>query len=371
MTRTARMLTVGGFVRLLAETYPLAWAEPWDRVGLLAGDPIRPLRRVMVSLDADGGAVARAVEAGCDLLLTHHPAALDVDLPLTTDGPARVLVEALASGVALAAFHTNLDRSPDGGDALPRALGLEIVGPLESGFAHVATVTTFVPVDSESVVRSAMNDAGAGRIGLYEACTFSGRGTGRFMARPEAHPVVGEAGESASDESRLEAVCGPQEVSRVVAAIRSAHPYEEPVILVTESSLSRGAARLGRLCHTAGTETLASLAQRSAQALGVCVRVWGERTRGVHTVAVGNGSAGSLISAALAAGADVLLAGEVRYHDARAALDAGLAIIEAGHDATEWPLVAVLAHSARMVCGSDAEVIEETPTIPWWTTERP
>jgi putative NIF3 family GTP cyclohydrolase 1 type 2 len=64
-----------------------------------------------------------------------------------------------------------------------------------------------------------------------------------------------------------------------------------------------------------------------------------------------------------------MIVGEVRYHDAMAAVSAGLALVEAGHDATEWPLVDVLANACRTVLG-DAEVIQAAPSVGWWTVER-
>ncbi len=85
----------------------------------------------------------------------------------------------------------------------------------------------------------------------------------------------------------------------------------------------------------------------------------------MRRVAVGNGSAGSLVPDALRA-ADVLVAGEVRYHDALSAVAGGLSIIEAGHDATEWPLVGILA---RLIRESGIEVIEEPAATGWWTME--
>ena len=90
----------------------------------------------------------------------------------------------------------------------------------------------------------------------------------------------------------------------------------------------------------------------------------------MERIAVANGSAGSLIGDALRS-ADTLVAGEVRYHDALTASAKGLAIIEAGHDATEWPIVRVLADAVREVAAGVVPVTEETPACGWWTMEGP
>jgi putative NIF3 family GTP cyclohydrolase 1 type 2 len=87
-------------------------------------------------------------------------------------------------------------------------------------------------------------------------------------------------------------------------------------------------------------------------------------------VACGTGSAGSLIGDALAAGAQALIGGEVRYHDALEALEAGLAVVELGHDVTEWPLVRLLEDAVRSVTQIDQRTVHTLPAKPgWWTPE--
>ncbi len=260
-------LTVGHVLRSLLDAYPLEWAEDWDAVGLRVGDPAWPARRALVTLDANASTLGRAIDAGCDVLVTHHPPFLE---PLGEVTPASVpgalALEAARAGVAIISMHTNLDRSPAGATALPALLDLAIAEPLEA-------------------------------------------------------PVAGL----------------PSNV------------------------------RMGRLCTVEPT-TLRAFAVRIGSALGVQPRVWGDPGMVVASVAVGNGSVRSLIPAARAARADVLLGGEVRYHDALDAAASGLAVIEAGHDATEWPMVALLAAVVRGVLGDDA-VIEEPASIGWWTAK--
>lgn len=265
MSQTA--ITVGHVLRALVDAYPLEWAESWDAVGLRIGDPSWAVRRALVTLDANASAVDRAIQAGCDMLVTHHPPFLEPldDVTPATDTGALAL-RAARAGVAVVSMHTNLDRSPAGATALPSILGLDIIEPLET-------------------------------------------------------QVVG-----------------------LPASVR-----------------------MGRLCSVEQT-SLAEFATRIAAALGVQPRVWGDPQGTVESVAVGNGSVRSLIAASRAAGADVLLGGEVRYHDALDAAASGLAIIEAGHDATEWPMVALLASVVRGVLGDNA-VIEEPASIGWWTAK--
>lgn len=81
------------------------------------------------------------------------------------------------------------------------------------------------------IVREAMGKAGAGRIGNYEFCSFSSRGTGRFRPLAGANPAIGQVGELEQvEEERIEVTCDRELVEDVIKAIKSVHPYEEPVI---------------------------------------------------------------------------------------------------------------------------------------------
>ncbi len=90
-------------------------------------------------------------------------------------------------------------------------------------------LVVFVPPESLEPLRDALFAAGAGRIGDYERCCWYTEGTGTFLAGDEAAPAVGETGlEQRVHELRLETVYPAEQEAEVVAALRGAHPYEEP-----------------------------------------------------------------------------------------------------------------------------------------------
>jgi hypothetical protein len=90
-------------------------------------------------------------------------------------------------------------------------------------------LVVFVPLESLEAVRDAVFAAGAGRIGDYERCSWYTEGTGTFRPLPGASPTVGEVGEEERvRELRLETVFPAERQADVVAALRTAHPYEEP-----------------------------------------------------------------------------------------------------------------------------------------------
>jgi hypothetical protein len=90
-------------------------------------------------------------------------------------------------------------------------------------------LVVFVPADSLDAVRDAVFAAGAGRIGGYERCSWYATGTGTFLGGEGTNPAVGASGaEERVDEYRLETVFPEEAREAVVAALRAAHPYEEP-----------------------------------------------------------------------------------------------------------------------------------------------
>jgi hypothetical protein len=90
-------------------------------------------------------------------------------------------------------------------------------------------LVVFVPREALDPVREALFSAGAGRIGEYEKCSWYSAGTGTFLAGAGTSPSVGEQGrEERVSELRLETVFPEERQDAVVAALRGAHPYEEP-----------------------------------------------------------------------------------------------------------------------------------------------
>jgi len=93
--------------------------------------------------------------------------------------------------------------------------------------SHVKLVV-YVPVSHSEEVRHAMGEAGAGRIGNYDHCSFTFRGTGRFRGNENSTPTFGTRQILESvEEDRIEFTVGRDRLERVIAAMKSVHPYEE------------------------------------------------------------------------------------------------------------------------------------------------
>jgi hypothetical protein len=93
----------------------------------------------------------------------------------------------------------------------------------------VYTLCFYVPGDALETVKAAVFAAGAGRIGNYDQCCWQVRGQGQFRPLAGSSPTIGRQGElELVEEYRVEMVCREDCVRAVVAAMKAAHPYEEP-----------------------------------------------------------------------------------------------------------------------------------------------
>jgi len=85
-----------------------------------------------------------------------------------------------------------------------------------------------VPIEATDKLRQAISEAGAGKIGNYQFCSFSSIGIGRFLPSESARPAFGTVGVLEQvEEERIEVQCSRELLKTVVQVIRSNHPYEE------------------------------------------------------------------------------------------------------------------------------------------------
>ena len=332
--------TVAGVLAALDARAPFAKAAAWDPVGLQLGDPAAGVERLGLCHEVSEQVIAHAERASLDLLITYHPLLFTPTTRwLAGPTPSGRALRLARAGTALAALHTNFDAAPRGcAEALALALDLELDGGFGPAWgAESRKLVTFVPEPAADALLEAVVAAGGARIGLYTHCSFRSDGTGTFLAGEGASPAVGQRGKLAREpELRIEFALPAEREEDVVAALVAAHPYEEPAY---DLYVRRGEAGLvGRLGRPRTPLSLAELAARAGSALrSPHTRVAGDSARRIDRVAVLPGSGAGFLSAAAAAGADVVVTGDVDHHRARAALDRGLCVIDAGHAPTERP----------------------------------
>lgn len=370
--------TVRDVAGWLEARYPPHLAEEWDRVGLSVGDPDAAVSHVLLAVDVTDAVVAQAVEVGAELIVSHHPLLLrGVDAVRVDQPKGRVLTALIRAGVAVHTAHTNADSGADGvAEALASACGLVDLRPLRAAPADALDkVVTFVPhADSEAVI-DALAAAGAGALGAYERCAFTASGTGTFRPLDGAFPTVGSVGAIEQvPETRVEMVLPRSRRDAVVAALRAAHPYEEPAFDVFELApvaSELGLGRVGRLPAPMSADAFARAVAAAVPATAGGVKLGGSRERVVETVAVLGGAGDSMLDAARAAGVDAYVTGDLRHHPAQDFLahTGAPALIDVPHWAAEWLW---LPSAERVVLASAAEAganvrttVSRINTDPW------
>ena len=356
---------VSDIVGITSKIAPTHFAESWDNVGLQVGDPLSQVSRIMVALDPGRPAVEAAVESRCHLLITHHPF---IFTPLkkisAADETGRLAILALKNDLSIISLHTNLDIAQGGvNDLLAERLGVQGAQPLRiTGGDEFVKMALFAPHGFEEKLLNALSPFMA-PIGNYRDCSFQGEGVGRFTPLAGAEPFAGEVGTSHTEpESRVEFLLQKERITAAVAALKGAHPYEEPaydLYPVLNRGASRGLGRIGLLAEGVSSGDFARFVKERLSAAGV--RLVGDPARQVKKVALCGGSGASLLHEAVRKGADVLVTADVKYHEAREAEALGIAVIDAGHFSTEHPMVRGLAAQLKGALQAkrfEAEVFE-------------
>lgn len=341
----------------LDEIAPLRFAETWDNVGLIAGDPSREVRRAMLTIDYTAEVARETVESNCDLVISYHPPLFDAVKRLTAPS---LVFDAIGRGVAIYSPHTALDAAEGGtNDVLAEILGITKAAPLRAVTPspwHYKLVV-FVPRDAVDKVADAVFDAGAGWIGNYSQCSFRSDGTGTFLGQEGTNPTVGEPGKlERAPETRIETIVPSANLTAVVQALKESHPYEEPAFdLIQLATLpeTRGMGRIGEIAPIAREK----LISRIRDALGVSSLLIAGPTEGeAKLAACCAGAGGSLTGEALRQKADVYLTGEMRHHDALKAAAAGMTVICTLHSNSERVALPRYAQRIRETAGLEVVI---------------
>ncbi|KXB92630.1 dinuclear metal center protein, YbgI family [Veillonellaceae bacterium DNF00751] len=340
-------VTVGDIVAYLKELAPLSLKESWDNPGLLVGNPEEPVQKVMTTLDVMKEGVAYAVAQGVQLIVSHHPIIMKGVKALRTDTyDGQLYQQLLSHHIAVYCAHTNLDSARGGvNDVLAERLQLQHTTVFIPGWEDALyKIVVYVPHTHAVQLRSVLGKAGAGYIGKYRDCSFSVSGQGRFTPQDGTHPFIGMPGKAETvAEERIETIVPGSRLSAVIETMVAAHPYEEPaydIYPLKNEGEKLGLGRVGMLPKPlSGTEAL----HRVKEALGVQTLAFAGNTEVmVRKVAVLGGSGADFISQAKAAGAQLYVTGDVKYHVAQEAIKAGILLADGGHYGTESPVVPVL-----------------------------
>ena len=317
-----------------------------DPSGLLVGKKNSKVEKILTVLNPTLRVAEEAKENGCNLIVSHHPLfKKPVNDLVEGDYYSDIIRYLIKNDISLISFHTNFDLAKRGVSfLLAKELGLKNIRPLIplSAISDVETnelykMVVYCPEKFAEKIKSEIDRAGGGCIGKYDHCYFSAKGTGNFRPGDGTNPFIGKEGTVESvNEIRIETVVQEWNKDQVESAVRSAHPYEEPVIdfypLVNES----GSFGLGAIGEMNKKMTLRELALFVSKKLGTgTLRIASDgRNQKVSKIAVCGGSGSSSWKFALNNGADVFITSEFNHHMYQEA-SYFINIIDATHHATE------------------------------------
>lgn len=371
------MTRLSQLIHALEAIAPPALQAPYDNSGLLVGEPNAIVTGVLVTLDCIETTVEEAVETGCNVIVAHHPIIFGGLKSLTGKTYVeRTVIAAIRAKVAIYAIHTNLDSVLAQGvnGRIAQKLGLQDVTVLQPHPGTLSKLAVYTPRDATEAVAHAMFDAGAGRVGNYDRASFRTPGEGTFRPQEGASPAIGRIGDlERLAEDRLEVLVPRVLAKAVLAAAKTAHPYEEMAydlynVEATHPDFGMGAVGtlpqpmryaewLDYLCDAMDIEGL-----RVTEATG----------EHIERVALCGGSGSSLLKAAIGAGAQAFVTADFKYHEFFDA-DNRIVICDIGHYESERFTIDLLyelisrqfdTFAARMTSRDTNPVRYYVPTAP-------
>ncbi len=297
---------------------PIAYAEDFDNVGLLVGNQESKATGILVCHDALESVIDEAIAKKCNLVVCFHPILFTGLKKITGKNYVeRSVIKAIKNDIAIYAVHTALDNHPEGVNKIfGSALGLintKILIPKEN---FIRKLVTFTIPENADKVRNALFDAGAGTIGNYENCSFSSKGVGTYMGNEHSNPEIGARFEFVeAEEIKIEVTFEKQLESKILKALFESHVYEEvayEIIALQNKHQNIGLGLIGELENPMNEKEFMLFVKDKMQCEGI--RHSEFIGKPIKKVALLGGAGSFAIKNAIAAGANVFLTADLKYH---------------------------------------------------------
>ncbi len=331
-------MTVKTVAQILEELAPLDHAEDFDNVGLLVGDSSMTVDGILVTLDTIESVVDEAIANNCNLIVSFHPIIFNGLKKITGKNYVeRTVLKAIQNNIAIYAIHTALDNSPDGVNAkICEVLGLTNTKILIPKRNTIRKLNTYIPTAAADNLKEKLFEAGAGNIGNYSHCSFTLEGTGSYKAGENSNPTIGEIGKTHFEKETMVSVTYLRfSEDNILNALKKYHPYEEvayEIYSLENKNQNLGMGMIGELEEAIPEMSFLKHLKKTMEAQ--VVRHSSLRNKPIKKVAVLGGSGAFAIGAAKAAGADVFVTADVKYHQFYEA-ENKMVIADIGHFETE------------------------------------
>ena len=331
-------MTIQDIIEHLESIAAPALQESYDNARLLVGDKQWECTGVLTALDSTEGVIDEAISNNCNLIVAHHPIIFGGLKSITGKSYIeRTIIKAIKNDVAIYAIHTNLDNVSEGvNKVIADKLGLihqQILSPKNDQLRKLAV---YVPIENRENLQEALFAAGAGHIGKYSECSFSVAGTGTFLPGEGASPAEGAVGSrSTVKEEKLEVLYPVWKETAILSTMKANHPYEEVAYecyAISNLHQNVGSGMIGQLPQpVAATDFLKFIKERFGLAM---LKHTTLLEKPIRKVAVCGGAGSFLLQNAIAAGADIFITSDMKYHEFFDA-DGKIIVVDIGHYESE------------------------------------
>jgi dinuclear metal center YbgI/SA1388 family protein len=313
-------MTLQQIKTFLDNQYPLAFQESYDNAGLITGNLSQEITGVLISLDCTEAILAEAMAANCNMIVCHHPIIFKGLKKITgSNYVERVIIKAIKNDIAIYAAHTNVDNMHLGVNAkICEKLGLHNCSILAPTSGNLQKLYTYAPKANAEDVLQAVFAAGAGIIGNYSECSFVVSGTGSFKPGADAHPKIGQAGgpRELVDEVKIEVIYPKHLKNKVLQALSNLTYYEEKAYEILDLANTNqyiGSGMIGNLAQPMAADEFLRFVKNTFNC-GV-IKHTAILGKPIQKVAVCGGSGSFLTQNAIAAGADIYISSDMKYHE--------------------------------------------------------
>ncbi len=360
-------MIVQDVINHLEELAPLTYAEDFDNVGLLVGDKKTKLTGVLVTLDTLEAVIDEAIETNCNLIVSFHPIIFKGLKKITGKNYVeRVVLKAIKYDISIYSIHTALDNALQGvNDMICNQLKLINKRILIPQSETIKKLTTYVPKSEAEALRATLFSAGAGSIGNYKDCSFNVEGVGTFNGNENSNPTLGKKGNIHHEkETKISITYAKHIESKVLSTLFKTHSYEEVAYEITTLENKNQNIGMGMIGELKTPMPAISFLKYLKEKMNTdLVRHTALPDKPIKKIAVLGGSGSFAIQNAKAAGADVFITADLKYHNFFAA-ENNILLADIGHYESEQFTKNLLVAYLTKKISNFAIVLSKTNTNP-------
>ncbi len=312
-------MLIKDIINFLETIAPVSLQEDYDNTGLIIGNANNICTSVLISLDCTEAIVQEALDKKCNLIIAHHPIVFKGLKKINGNNYVeRTIIKAIKNDIAIYAIHTNLDNVITGVNGkIAEMIGLQNVQILSPKKDVLKKLVVFSPKANAQKLTDALFAAGAGNIGNYSECSFSTEGIGTFKPGENSNPQTGKINiRTILNEVKIEVIYPGWLEQKILRIMKDNHPYEEvahDIYNLNNTHQNIGSGIIGDLAIPIDESEL--LTQIANIFKVKVIKHTSLLEKKCKKIAICGGAGSFLIPIAKAAGADVYITADVKYHE--------------------------------------------------------